>query len=52
MRPVVFHLQDGTSGYYGIALDDAGKIDHLSLFVQKGICAEGADCARGRELER
>lgn len=50
MRPVVFHLADGSPGYFGVALDRAGKIDHLSLFLQQAICAEKERCTAGREF--
>ena len=51
MRPVVFHLADGSPGYFGLALDAQGKIDHLSLFLQPGICAERERCSEGRLFE-
>jgi hypothetical protein len=51
MQPVVFHLQDGTPGYFGLALDDAGQIDHFSLFVMARICSEGASCTLGGTLK-
>ena len=51
MRPVVFHFEDGMPGYFGIALDDSGKIDHLSVFVQDGICPEGKACTQIHSLE-
>lgn len=44
MQPVIFHLADGTPGYFGIATDDVGQIDHLSLFVQRSICDGGRSC--------
>ena len=51
MRPIIFHLEDGTSGYIGVALADAGQIDHLSLFVMENICPDGAACTQTRSLE-
>ncbi len=51
MRPVVFHLQDGAPGYFGIALDDGGKIDAFSLFVMPNLCSHGASCTLGGSLE-
>ncbi len=51
MVPVVFHLRDGMPGYFGLALDEAGRIEHLSLFVQGVICAERERCTRGAALE-
>ncbi len=51
MRPVTFHLADGMAGYFGIALDQNGLIDHLSLFVREGICEEGSACSRARPLK-
>ncbi len=45
MRPIVFHLADGTSGYLGLAVSDDGLIDHLSLFIRNGICANAHPCA-------
>lgn len=47
MRPVVFHLEDGTSGYFGLSVGNRG-IDHLSLFVQESICREGSKCEQAR----
>ena len=49
--PIVFHLADGMPGYFGIAIDDDGKIDHLSLFVQESICQYGMDCTNIHTLE-
>lgn len=46
MRPVTFHLADGTPGYLGIAADEEGLIDHLSLFIQSSICDGGASCEK------
>lgn len=51
MRPVIFHMADGMCGYFGIAVDDAGKIDHLSLFVQPSICTGGTDCKEASPLK-
>lgn len=46
MLPAIFHLQDGTSGYIGIALDEHDKVDLFSLIVKEDICALGAACDR------
>ncbi len=51
LRAVTFHLADGTSGYVGLAIDDDGKIDHLSLFVQPGICRKPHPCPLSRSLD-
>jgi hypothetical protein len=51
MRPVVFHLKDGAPGYFGLALDDEGKIDFFSLFVMPNLCSHGAACTLGGSLE-
>lgn len=51
MRPVTFHLADGTSGYLGLALDERGKVVHMSLFVQRSICGGGTGCELARGLE-
>ncbi len=51
MRPVVFHLEDGTAGYYGLAINTQGKIDHFSLFVQNGICKEGRPCPVSKRVD-
>jgi len=50
MRPVTFHLADGTSGYLGLALDERGKVVHMSLFVQRSICGGGTGCEVARGL--
>lgn len=50
MRPVVFHLEDGTPGYFGIALTPDGQIDHLSLFIMEGICERGSECPETQTL--
>jgi hypothetical protein len=52
LRAVTFHLQDGTPGYMGLAIDEQGRIDHLSFFVQDGLCAAGASCTRTLPLEK
>lgn len=48
MRTVTFHLENGYPGYYGISLNEAGKIVEFSLFVKGDMCPNGADrqCAR------
>jgi hypothetical protein len=51
MRPVTFHLEDGISGYVGLAIDAEGRIDHMSLFVQRSICADGSGCEIATSLE-
>jgi len=51
MLPVIWHLADGTSGYFGIALDPAGRIAHLSLFVREDICRGGSSCPVAIPLE-
>lgn len=51
MRPIVFHLKDGISGYFGIALNDGGLIDHFSVFIQTGICPKGKACDETVPLE-
>lgn len=43
IRTVTFHLENGYPGYIGISLDEAGKIDHFSLFVKSDICPNGPD---------
>jgi hypothetical protein len=50
MRPVRFHLEDGTPGYLGISLDPDRKIDHLSLFVHEGVCPNGSACTSARPI--
>lgn len=43
VRAVTFHLENGYPGYFGIALDADGKIDHFSLFVKPDLCPNGPD---------
>jgi hypothetical protein len=43
IRTVTFHLENGYPGYFGIALDADGKIDHFSLFVKSDLCPNGPD---------
>lgn len=43
MRAVTFHLENGFPGYFGISLDEAGKVAEFSLFVKGDICRNGAD---------
>lgn len=52
MRALTFHLQDGTPGYMGLAVDDQGRIDHLSFFVQDSLCPAGASCNQTFPLEK
>ncbi len=44
MLPGVFHLEDGTSGYIGIALDEESRIDEFSLIVKEDLCPRGSAC--------
>lgn len=44
VRRTVFRLEDGTPGLLAIALDDDGRIDHLSLFVKPDLCANDPHC--------
>jgi len=48
--PVIFHLEDGTAGYFGISLDDQDRIDSFSLFVKEEICPAGASCEKTKPL--
>lgn len=43
LQTVTFHLENGYPGYFGISLDDEGKIDHFSLFVKPDLCPNGPD---------
>ena len=43
IRSVTFHLENGFPGYFGISLDEQGKIDHFSLFVKSDLCPNGPD---------
>ncbi len=45
MVPVIWHLADGTSGYFGLVLAPDELITDFSLFVRKDICRAGAECA-------
>lgn len=41
IRIGTFHLADGYPGSISISLNEAGQIDHLSLFVHPQICVDG-----------
>jgi hypothetical protein len=49
--PVVFHFPDGMPGYFAVALDDTGRIDHFSLFITEGACPGGMTCTSGMPLD-
>lgn len=44
MRTVVFFLEDGMTGYFGIALDDKDKIDDFSYFIMPDMCKSSRMC--------
>ena len=55
LRVVVFHLENGFPGYFGIALNDDGLIAEFSLFVKGDLCPNGTDrkCAHNvRTLDK
>ena len=43
IRTVIYHLENGSPGYFGISLNEEGKIDHFSLFVKSDMCPNGPD---------
>ncbi len=43
MRIATFHLKNGFPGSITVALNNEGKIDHLSLFVHRQICPNLVD---------
>ncbi len=45
IRLAVFHLENGTPGYFGVALDEESRILELSLFVKNDLCKHGIDPA-------
>ena len=50
MLIALWHYADGLSGYFGIALDDDGLIEHFSLFVRRGLCDGGRNCSLGEDI--
>ncbi|NJL29700.1 MAG: hypothetical protein HC897_18325 [Thermoanaerobaculia bacterium] len=43
-RTVVFFLEDGMTGYFGIALDDKDKVDDFSYFLMPELCKSSNMC--------
>jgi hypothetical protein len=50
VRIAVFLLEDGMTGYFGVALDEQGLIDDFSYFLLPDLCAGGGPRCQGEPI--